>query len=91
MTRIVDVRCLNLSTLTSSPTFPAAEAKAVIQQNATIVNKNKFDAGIEELIKDFQWNTQTVSAKPLNNVTNEVIDQVFPLSFLVIIAKIHQL
>ncbi|XP_004234131.2 ADP-ribosylation factor GTPase-activating protein AGD5 isoform X1 [Solanum lycopersicum] len=48
-----------------------AEAKAVIQQNATIVNKNKFDAGIEELIKDFQWNTQTVSAKPLNNVTNE--------------------
>ncbi|KAL3341121.1 hypothetical protein AABB24_025600 [Solanum stoloniferum] len=48
-----------------------AEPKAVIQQNATIENKNKFDAGIEELIKDFQWNTQPVSANPLNNVINE--------------------
>ncbi|XP_015068101.1 ADP-ribosylation factor GTPase-activating protein AGD5-like isoform X2 [Solanum pennellii] len=50
---------------------PAEPKAVVIQQNATIENKNKFDAGIEELIKDFQWNTQPVSANPLNNVTNE--------------------
>ncbi|KAK4733216.1 hypothetical protein R3W88_007477 [Solanum pinnatisectum] len=50
---------------------PQPEPKAVIQQNATTENKNKFDAGIEELIKDFQWNTQPVSANPLNNVINE--------------------
>ncbi|MCD7473452.1 hypothetical protein HAX54_015322 [Datura stramonium] len=52
----------------------SAEPKAVIQQNAssaTIENKNKFDAGIEELIKDFQWNTQPVSENPLSNVKNE--------------------
>lgn len=52
----------------------SAEPKAVIQQNessATTENKNKFDAGIEELIKDFQWNTQPVSANALNNVKNE--------------------
>ncbi|PHT64496.1 putative ADP-ribosylation factor GTPase-activating protein AGD5 [Capsicum annuum] len=51
-----------------------AEPKAVIQQNASsaaIENKNKFDAGIEELIKDFHWNTQPVSANPLNSVKNE--------------------
>ncbi|XP_059284327.1 ADP-ribosylation factor GTPase-activating protein AGD5-like [Lycium ferocissimum] len=52
-----------------------AEPKAVIQQNAspaaTIENKSKFDAGIEELIKDFQWNTQPVPESPLNNVKNE--------------------
>ncbi|KAK4340571.1 hypothetical protein RND71_039072 [Anisodus tanguticus] len=51
-----------------------AEPKAVIQQNvhsATIGNKSKFDAGIEELIKDFQWNTQSVSENPVNNVKNE--------------------
>ncbi|CAN4092076.1 unnamed protein product [Withania somnifera] len=51
-----------------------AEPKAVTQQianSATIENKNKFDAGIEELIKDFQWNTQPVSSNPLNNVKNE--------------------
>lgn len=57
--------------------FSAAEPKAVIQQNessATTENKNKFDAGIEELIKDFQWNTQPVSANALNNVKNEVMN-----------------
>ncbi|KAM3394210.1 ADP-ribosylation factor GTPase-activating protein AGD5 isoform X1 [Capsicum galapagoense] len=51
-----------------------AEPKAVIQQNASsaaIENKNKFDAGIEELIKDFHWNTQPVSANPLNSVKYE--------------------
>lgn len=51
-----------------------AEPKAIIQQNAksaTIENKNKFDAGIEELIKDFQWNMQPVSENPLSNVKNE--------------------
>ncbi|XP_015068100.1 ADP-ribosylation factor GTPase-activating protein AGD5-like isoform X3 [Solanum pennellii] len=59
-------------TKTQPVASPKPEPKAVvIQQNATIENKNKFDAGIEELIKDFQWNTQPVSANPLNNVTNE--------------------
>lgn len=51
-----------------------AEAKTVIEQNArstVIENKNKFDAGIEELIKDFQWNTQSVLENPLQNVKNE--------------------
>ncbi|KAL3372617.1 hypothetical protein AABB24_004924, partial [Solanum stoloniferum] len=56
---------------TQSVASPQPEPKAVIQQNATIENKNKFDAGIEELIKDFQWNTRPVSANPLNNVINE--------------------
>lgn len=56
---------------------PQPEPKVVTQQNAssaTIENKNKFDAGIEELIKDFQWNTQPVSQNPLNNVRNAVMD-----------------
>ncbi|XP_055828072.1 ADP-ribosylation factor GTPase-activating protein AGD5-like isoform X2 [Solanum dulcamara] len=59
---------------THSIASPQPEPKAVIQQNAssaTIENKNKFDAGIEELIKDFQWNTQPVSANPLSNGNNE--------------------
>ncbi|XP_009762283.1 uncharacterized protein LOC107787380 isoform X2 [Nicotiana tabacum] len=50
------------------------DAKTVIEQNArstVIENKNKFDAGIEELIKDFQWNTQPVLENPLQNVKNE--------------------
>lgn len=91
LTRIVDGRCLNLSPLTLSPKFAAAEAKEVIEQNASsaaIENKSKFDAGIEELIKDFRWNTQPVSVSeiPLKNVKNDMVDlfgEVLPLTLSV--------
>ncbi|OIT35273.1 PREDICTED: probable ADP-ribosylation factor GTPase-activating protein AGD5 isoform X2 [Nicotiana attenuata] len=66
----------NGSVLTTHPIGvpQPAEAKTVIDQNASstvIENKNKFDAGIEELIKDFQWNTQPILENPLQNVKNE--------------------
>lgn len=33
-------------------------------------NKNKLDSGIEELMRDFQWNIPTVAGEPLKDVKN---------------------
>nr|GMC88004.1 ADP-ribosylation factor GTPase-activating protein AGD5-like isoform X1 [Ipomoea batatas] len=44
-------------------------AKPVEQQNVSSTvtkSKNKFDPGIEELMKDFNWNTQPQPVRPLN-------------------------
>ncbi|XP_070041911.1 ADP-ribosylation factor GTPase-activating protein AGD5-like isoform X5 [Nicotiana tomentosiformis] len=68
-----------VSTASTNCAIQPAEAKEVIEQNASsaaIENKSKFDAGIEELIKDFRWNTQPVSVSeiPLKNVKNDMVD-----------------
>ncbi|XP_027105176.1 ADP-ribosylation factor GTPase-activating protein AGD5 isoform X1 [Coffea arabica] len=36
-------------------------------------NKSKLDSGIEELLRDFQWNTPTVVGKPLDDMKNDTM------------------
>lgn len=42
-------------------------------QSNVAENKSRLDSGIEELLKDFQWNTPPVVGKPLNNMKNDTM------------------
>ncbi|KAL3519661.1 hypothetical protein ACH5RR_017810 [Cinchona calisaya] len=57
----------------------AAEATQSIEQNVppnVAENKSKLDSGIEELLKDFQWNTPAVAGIGLTDAKNDTMSLV---------------
>ncbi|CAI9087594.1 OLC1v1021705C1 [Oldenlandia corymbosa var. corymbosa] len=58
--------------LPAAETPPTMDSKVVTPMTE---NRSKFDSGIEELLRDFQWNTPAIVGKPVEDAKNDITEK----------------